>query len=225
MKNVDDIRYSEKEVYIPVYDKFENLPEDKRNRIIQVCIEEFAVNGYDKTSTNTIVKKLGISKGALFLYFKNKKELFLYLMDKLSFDFFESYQEMLKQHGHPEKLDLFEGINHALEYYKTLTHENPFGFMFLQKALLNTPPELKEEIEEKHNHIHELLIQTINMDSFKKDIDADIALDIIIVVSHYVMNKAFLEYLKNPDQNTIEYADNHIALLNKYLDIIKYGVC
>ena len=78
-----------------MYETFENLPESKREHILQVCIEEFARNGYINTSTNTIVKRLGISKGLLFLYFKSKKNLFLYiidyLMELLTIEFFQRF--------------------------------------------------------------------------------------------------------------------------------------
>jgi len=60
---------------------FESLPEDKRKLIIDVCMEEFAQNGYEKASTNTIVKNAGISKGILFHYFGSKKNLYLYVLD------------------------------------------------------------------------------------------------------------------------------------------------
>ena len=49
-----------------MYESFENLPEDKKKRIIEASIEEFAKKGYEKASTNNIVKTAGISKGILF---------------------------------------------------------------------------------------------------------------------------------------------------------------
>ncbi|HWQ80520.1 MAG TPA: TetR/AcrR family transcriptional regulator, partial [Anaerovoracaceae bacterium] len=63
---------------------FEKLSESRQEQILQVCMEEFIEKGYDNASTNTIVKRLGISKGLLFLYFKNKKNLYLYIVERLS---------------------------------------------------------------------------------------------------------------------------------------------
>jgi AcrR family transcriptional regulator len=56
---------------------FERISEEKRNRILQAAISEFANCGYEKANTNIIAKKAGISVGSLFQYFKNKEELFL----------------------------------------------------------------------------------------------------------------------------------------------------
>lgn len=61
--------------------KFLNLDSEKQNRILNAAINEFAEKGYENASTNEIVKDAGISKGLLFHYFKNKKQLFLFLYD------------------------------------------------------------------------------------------------------------------------------------------------
>ena len=52
---------------------FNELPEDKKQRITQAALEEFAANRFDNASTNTIVKNCDISKGSLFKYFENKE--------------------------------------------------------------------------------------------------------------------------------------------------------
>lgn len=60
-------------------DKFEELPPEKRMRIINAGLECFGQYGYKKANTDLIVQKAGISKGALFYYFKNKEAFYLYL--------------------------------------------------------------------------------------------------------------------------------------------------
>lgn len=60
-------------------DVLQNLDSEKRDRIINSAIEEFSNYPFNKASTNTIVKNAGISKGLLFHYFGNKKELYDYI--------------------------------------------------------------------------------------------------------------------------------------------------
>lgn len=60
---------------------FENLPETERTAIIDVCMSEFATQGFKNASTNNIVKKLGIPKGSIFYWFGNKDNLYLFLID------------------------------------------------------------------------------------------------------------------------------------------------
>ena len=60
---------------------FNRISEEKRNRIIESSIEEFAEWGYEKGSLDRIIKKSGISKGGLYEYISSKEELFLFVAD------------------------------------------------------------------------------------------------------------------------------------------------
>lgn len=58
-------------------DRFRDLPEEKNRVILSAAMEVFAKYDYKKASTDLIATKAGISKGSLFYYFRNKKELYL----------------------------------------------------------------------------------------------------------------------------------------------------
>lgn len=60
---------------------FLNLPEDKRQKIIDHAIEEFASRPYSKASLSNIVKRAGIAKGSIYQYFDNKRDLYKYLLE------------------------------------------------------------------------------------------------------------------------------------------------
>ncbi|MGM0445781.1 MAG: TetR/AcrR family transcriptional regulator, partial [Bacillota bacterium] len=60
---------------------FFNLSEEKKNKIIEAALKEFSLNDYNSASTNNIVKDAGISKGSMYQYFDNKKDLYLYLLE------------------------------------------------------------------------------------------------------------------------------------------------
>jgi TetR/AcrR family transcriptional regulator len=66
---------------IQVQATFINLPEEKKNRIIETAIQEFADKGFTGASINTMVGRLNISKGSIFQYFNNKTSLFYYVFD------------------------------------------------------------------------------------------------------------------------------------------------
>ncbi|MDW7673128.1 MAG: TetR/AcrR family transcriptional regulator [Bacillota bacterium] len=89
---------------------FLNLPEDKRQRIIEIAIDEFASRSYSKASLSNIVARAGIAKGSMYQYFEDKKDLYIYLLElagqeKLVFlqgqqvdvtaDFFTLFEQML----------------------------------------------------------------------------------------------------------------------------------
>ncbi len=60
---------------------FFNLPEEKRQRLIDVSLEEFASNDYESASISKIVSLTGIAKGSLYQYFEDKLDLYRYLLE------------------------------------------------------------------------------------------------------------------------------------------------
>jgi AcrR family transcriptional regulator len=50
--------------------------EEARERIVQTALLVFAEKGYHETTMEDIAGRLGVSEGAIYLYFKSKRELF-----------------------------------------------------------------------------------------------------------------------------------------------------
>lgn len=62
-------------------DTFEKTTAERRQRVIDVAISEFASRGYSATNINDIAKKAGISIGAMYSYFASKEDLFLAIVN------------------------------------------------------------------------------------------------------------------------------------------------
>ena len=62
---------------------FFNLPEEKRQKLIDCALDEFAGRDYDSASISQIVARAGIAKGSLYQYFDNKEDLYSYLLGLL----------------------------------------------------------------------------------------------------------------------------------------------
>lgn len=60
-----------------------NLKEEKKNIIIDLAAREFADKGFETANINKIATMSGIGKGSIYLYFKNKKHLYLATMEKV----------------------------------------------------------------------------------------------------------------------------------------------
>lgn len=61
---------------------FDNIPREKRARVIDAATKEFAKKGYHDASVGSIAAKAGISVGAIYKYFENKQDLFLTIIDE-----------------------------------------------------------------------------------------------------------------------------------------------
>jgi AcrR family transcriptional regulator len=60
---------------------FFNLPEEKREHITNIAIDEFANNDYADVSISRIVARAAIAKGSFYQYFEDKEDLYSYLLD------------------------------------------------------------------------------------------------------------------------------------------------
>jgi AcrR family transcriptional regulator len=71
--------------------RFENLPPEKRERLLETAAKAFAAAGYEGASLNQILADSDVSKGAAYYYFDNKLDLYTtavryYLADFLPLD-------------------------------------------------------------------------------------------------------------------------------------------
>lgn len=60
---------------------FRNLPDEKRQKFIEIAIDEFSTHDYESASVSQIVARAGIAKGSLYQYFTDKRDLHLFLLD------------------------------------------------------------------------------------------------------------------------------------------------
>lgn len=73
------------------------LKEEIKNRIIKVAKGNFLEHGYQKASMRTIAKDTGISVSNLYIYYKNKEDLFNSIVSD-AYYFFHEIQKSIKEH-------------------------------------------------------------------------------------------------------------------------------
>jgi len=64
----------------------EQMREATRRHIVRQAAGEFARLGFDQANINTIAEQAGIGKGTIYLYFENKRELFLAMLRYIAGD-------------------------------------------------------------------------------------------------------------------------------------------
>jgi len=207
-----------------LYANFENLPEEKKKRIIEACMEEFAHNGYDKASTNNIVKKAGISKGAIFHYFGNKKNLYLYILDYVISYMSKKLYDMMGTSSD----DIFERIVNTGVVKIKLAYEEPLMYEMIYMAFITTPEELKEEIQKRYNKLYAesmpFFIENIDMSRFRKDIDQRKALEVIMLFIDALANK-YINIFRNKSANEVLInMDKIMEEYREYFEILKKGL-
>lgn len=76
---------------------FERIAAEKRVRILETAMEEFARCGYENANTNTIAQKACISVGSLYKYFVSKEDLFLTTVKYCSAALKETLEGIMQQ--------------------------------------------------------------------------------------------------------------------------------
>lgn len=126
---------------------FEHLPEPKKARIIESCIDEFGEKGYENGSTDGIVQRSGISKGGLYEYISSKEELFLFVVDYCYGHLYGSISRRITESGKglpPDILDRFQLVSGlAIDYYL----EHPKIIQVIVKANMLEDPVLAGKVQ------------------------------------------------------------------------------
>ncbi len=58
-------------------DAFERASDERKEKILEIGIEEFSSKGYENANINVIAKNAGISIGLMYKYFSTKEDLFV----------------------------------------------------------------------------------------------------------------------------------------------------
>ncbi len=204
-----------KEVTV-ISDKFKSLTPDKQGRIINAALAEFARNGYERASTNEIVKEAGISKGSLFVYFNNKKELYLFLLDYAAKVINKIYGEV--DWG---ETDVFERMK-ALGLAKFKTYKShPQAFNFLKATAYEDSGVVKAEVRKLTNTLIaeglEKGYKDIDRSKFCEDIDINKALDIIswTMLGFAEQKRDGVNSIDDVDLEILEEANSYFEILQR----------
>jgi|SRR5690625_2579239 len=165
---------------------FYQLEKTKQDKIINAALKEFTESGFEKASTNKIVKKAGIGKGTLFYYFNNKKDLFLFLIEYCLKIIRESFFNRIDT----TERDLIERWKKVsflkLDYLKRY----PNAMNFITRAAVQEEEhlndELKKQIAKLQVDAEEMLYRNIDYSLFRKDVDTERAIKLLQwVISGY----------------------------------------
>lgn len=121
---------------------FQNLPGQKRERILEAAVREFAARGYGKASVNTIVAEAGIAKGSVYQYFRNKEDLFLHLADR----FVLLVKDAVRRAAAAPATDFFGQVRQVFLAGIGFLREEPAFFRFYLRILSDEEAPRREEL-------------------------------------------------------------------------------
>ena len=201
-----------------MYAKFENLDEEKRERILKAAMKEFSHKGYDQASTNEMVKEADIAKGLLFHYFKSKKQLFFYIYDHC----IERITSELYASSSMEEQDFFVKIRLAQQAKLELLNKYPDMFKFVQVAYMDESPAIRLEMEQKNQKLINLsankMFESIDRTKFKDGLDIQMVINIVFWSLEGYSNSYMLTVKQTRAANDFSKAFEDV---NEYIKLFK----
>lgn len=200
-----------------------NVPEDKEEQIYIAAINEFTKEGYKNASTNNIVKISGISKGALFKYFGNKRKLYIYVVIK-SLDIVE--KELLRKMVNLSS-DMFERIIQVQKIKLELTLRFMQESSIITQFFVNEEQGFEAELKDKYTYYEqlsmELLTKDIDYSKFKDGVDIKKVFGTLLVISYGYKDIIGRKY-GGDIKLMVENIDEITRELNEHLSLVKDSV-
>lgn len=200
-------------------DTYYNLSEVKQEKIIKAITKEFSLKGYQKASIDSIANSAGISKGSLYQYFENKKEMYFYIIELSGDKKATILSKYIKNKPTSSLFELLEiminvGIDYAIEH--------PELYRIYQDIQQSASKEIKEEFNKRVRNIGYEIYRKFIIDAIEKnEIRDDINVDLIAYLIYRFM-KSFGDYIfdkKNFSNKNIR--DEYIKQL---IEILKNGL-
>ena len=195
---------------------FYNLSDDKRKRVLQAILEEFADTDSEKISINRIIKRANISRGSFYQYFDDKVDLvevlFLTLVDM---NIKDAYRALSESDG-----DIFALYNSFLEILFRLSKDEFYNNIMqnLCRSMYSTDSLVAEYVQTRCRGFDELnqLAQCVNRSKLRLSTDEEMV----------ALHQIFVAILRDC-ANRLYVLDVSAAVLksdfDRKIEIIKYG--
>ena len=111
---------------------FFNLRPEKQERLLTAAAWEFAAQPFHESSINSMIRAAGIPRGSFYMYFRDKEELFQYLVRESMEPLLLAFRELLTRSGG----DLFDAIPGLCEYLQSHKADRGLGGMGMLSAIV-----------------------------------------------------------------------------------------
>ena len=113
---------------------FLNLAPEKQEKLLTAAAREFTERPYNEASINQIVQAAGIPRGSFYMYFRDKEDLFRYLIQESMDALLLAFEEILRRSGG----DVFAALPEMYDYLQAHREwDRSLGGMGMMAAIAN----------------------------------------------------------------------------------------
>lgn len=100
---------------------------ERKNEILDVAEKLFCTKGFDQTSTNDILKEIGIARGTLYYHFKSKEEILDAMIERI----LDTIIQRAAVIANDETRSVYERLTNTI---RALNVENDTGLMIMEEV-------------------------------------------------------------------------------------------
>lgn len=195
---------------------FDNLSSTKKLALETAALEEFSKHTYDQISINRIIQSIDMPRGSFYLYFNDKEDLYLYIINKYHSIFFDLVSQAMRKHQH----DIIEFYEATFKTIIEYCDQGCYGAMFRQFFLgLNRNIEnkiIEKFMNEYRFSLVDRIVETFGpLLAYNKHDDVK---DVIFILNDILLHALTAYYILNIDLDFIK------KRLSNQLNIVKNGI-
>lgn len=194
---------------------FMGLSEEKRQRIINGALEVFARYDYKQALTDDIAAKAGISKGSLFYYFKDKRELYLYLVQYAE----ETIQSAVVDPALLATHDFFEFLVLGAKRKMEAMIKNPYLLDFSIRAYYTSHEKISQDVSkkmgEKQSSLYENYFSHIDQSKFREGVSVEYVLQMLVWMTDGYLHDKRMRGLSVRSEDIMEEFDRWVELFRR----------
>jgi len=164
---------------------FFNLPDDKKQTLIEAAKKEFSSVPLFDASISNIIKSAGIPRGSFYQYFEDKEDVYFFILSEYAKEKKGAFLSMLEKHDG----DLFQTM---VDFFELFLQEDE-GLTFLKNALLNMTHKIERTFDRitgdvEMNENFKELSSRINISKLNVENDEELFHSIQIITSVMLRN-------------------------------------
>ena len=187
---------------------FQNLPEDKKKKILEAAKNEFSRVSVTEASINNIVTEANIARGSFYQYFESKEDLLLFMVNEASEEVKKMVDKKIKEKG-----DIFETFIFIYDKIIKTCKDNK-NKQFYKTVFANLRANDNIILGKAKEEIYSSLLKNTDTSQFKNKEDINILIDMLNAITRWTIIQTVTG--KTP----IDMRDKYI----KQIEYIKYGI-
>ena len=157
--------------------------ENTFERICRSAVKIFSSKGYHKTTMDDIAAEAGLTKGAIYWHFKNKKELFKFLIDSRYNEFDELISSALSS-PFPPPVRILKAFKVGINYFENNRDFCALLKVFHSEGIVITDNEFEEILRSLYSRYRQMVAtvlgEGIKEGYFSPDINPTVAGSLIL---------------------------------------------